>query len=58
MVFTRLVSKWPGQVAVIGTPQQDQLDGQEAALAALAHAVEVDSKLKLVAGNARAEDGA
>lgn len=66
MMWTRLVDKGyrypvperPRQLPIVGTPEEDQLHGHEAALAALANAVEVNPKLKPVAGQPGAEHGA
>lgn len=66
MLWTRLVHKGyrdpvaerPRQLRVVGTLEENQLHSHEAALAALAHAVEVNPKLKPVAGQPRAEHGA
>lgn len=52
------VSKRPRQLCIVGTLEEDQLHGHKAALAALAHAVEVNPKLKPVARHPRAEHGA
>lgn len=66
MLWTRLVDKGyrdpvserPRQLCILGALEKNQLHGHEAALAALAQAVEVNPKLKPVAGQPGAEHGA